>query len=269
RRLLIIAERINTTRKRIGKAVRERDADFIRTEALKQAEAGATYIDANAGTSVAHEVDDLVWLTQTIQSVTSVPVCIDSANPKAIEAALAVHRGGAVINSITAERERLEGILPLVVSHATRVVALTMDDGGMPESAADRVRVAATLVEKLTDAGVERDRIHFDPLIRPISTNPDQARQALEATRRIMTEFEGVHTVCGLSNISFGLPRRNLLNRTFLALMIAAGLDGVIIDPTEPGMMTTVLAAEALVERDSFCMNYITAEREGRLRNDE
>ena len=263
--MLIIAERINTTRKRIEKAVRARDAAFIQAEAVKQAEAGASYIDANAGTSVANEVDDLVWLVETIQSATDVPVCIDSANPKALEAALKVHKGGAMINSITAEVERIGGILPLVLEHNTHVVALTMDDSGMPESADDRLKVASALVERLTAEGVARDRIHFDPLIRPISTNPDQARQALEATHRIMTEFEGVHTVCGLSNISFGLPKRNLLNRTFLGLMIGAGLDGAIIDPTEPGMVTTILAAEALAERDPFCMNYIAAEREGRL----
>jgi len=263
--LLIIAERINTTRKRIAAAVRGRDADFIRREALRQAEAGAGYIDANAGTSVKHEVDDLVWLTETIQSAVKVPVCVDSANPKALQAALKVHWGDAMVNSITAEAERIEGILPLVAEYETRVVALTMDDGGMPESADDRLRVADGLVRKLTGEGVPLDRIYFDPLIRPISTNPDQALAALETTRRIMTGFQGVHTVCGLSNVSFGLPRRNLLNRTFLGLMIGAGLDTVIIDPTEAGMMSTVHAAETLAGRDEFCMNYITAEREGRL----
>ncbi len=263
--MLIIAERINTSRKRVAEAVRERDADFIRREAVKQVEAGAGYIDVNAGTSVAHEVDDLVWLTETIQSAVEVPVCVDSANPKALEAALKVHSGDAMVNSITAEAERIEGVLPLVVEHKTRVVALTMDDSGMPESADDRLRLAETLLEKLTGEGVEAERIYFDPIIRPISTNADQTLAVLEATRRIMTEFEGVHTICGLSNVSFGLPRRNLLNRSLLALMIGAGLDAVIIDPTEPGVMSTVFAAEAVVGRDEFCMKYITAEREGKL----
>lgn len=263
--LLIVGERINTTRKRIEKAVRARDAEYIKAEAVKQTDAGATYIDANAGTSVANEVDDMVWLVETIQSATEVPVCVDSANPKALAAALEVHKGDALINSITAEADRIAGILPLVVEHNTRVVALTMDDSGMPETADDRLKVAEALVERLTGEGVALERIHFDPLIRPISTNPEQASVALETTRRIMTEFEGVHTICGLSNVSFGLPKRNLLNRAFLALMIGAGLDGVIIDPTEPGMMTTVLAAEALIGRDEFGMNYITAERAGRL----
>jgi 5-methyltetrahydrofolate--homocysteine methyltransferase len=140
-----------------------------------------------------------------------------------------------------------------------------MDDGGMPETADQRLAVVAALVARLEKEGVERDRIHFDPLIRPISTNPEQAREAIEATRRIMTEFPGVHTICGLSNISFGLPKRNLLNRAFLTLLIGAGLDGAIIDPTEPGMMSTVLATEALTGRDEYCLGYITAEREGRL----
>jgi 5-methyltetrahydrofolate--homocysteine methyltransferase len=263
--LLIIGERINSTRKKIAKAVRARDAEFIRTEATNQTKAGAGYIDVNAGTSVAHEVDDLVWLTETVQSAVEVPVCVDSANPKALEAALHVHRGDALVNSITAEKERIEGILPLVVAHGTRVVALAMDDGGMPETADDRLQVVRGLVKTLTGEGVEIGRIYFDPLIRPISTNPDQALAAIEATRRIMTEFPGVHTICGLSNVSFGLPRRNLLNRAFLTLLIGAGLDSAIIDPTEPGMLATVLGTEALAGRDEYCMNYITAEREGKL----
>ncbi len=263
--MLIVAERINSTRKRIARAVRDRDADFIRREAIKQAEAGAGFIDVNAGTSVAHEVNDLVWLTETVQSATEVPVCVDSANPKALDAALKAHKGGALVNSITAEKERIENILPLVLKYNTRVVALAMDDGGMPETADQRLTVVAALVERLTKEGIARDRMYFDPLIRPISTNPDQALQAIEATRRIMTEFAGVHTICGLSNISFGLPKRNLLNRAFLTLLIGAGLDGAIIDPTEPGMVTTVLGVEALVGRDEYCLNYITAEREGKL----
>lgn len=263
--MLIVAERINTSRKRIGSAVRKRDTAFIAREAVTQAEAGAAYIDVNAGTSVADELDDLVWLTETVQSAVKVPVCIDSANPKALEAALKVHTGEAMINSITAERERIEAILPLVVQYGSRVVALAMDDGGMPETADDRLRVVEGLLKRLTGEGIEPERIYFDPLIRPISTNPDQARAAVEATRRIMTEFDLVHTICGLSNISFGLPRRNLLNRSFLTLLIGAGLDAAIIDPTEPGIMSTVLAAEALLGRDEFCMNYISAERDGRL----
>jgi len=185
--VLIIAERINTSRKRIAEAVRGRDADFIRREAIRQTEAGAGYID------------------------------------------------------------------------------LTMDDSGMPETADDRLRLAETLLKKLTTQGVEADRIYFDPIIRPICTNADQTRAVLDATRRIMSQFEGVHTVCGLSNVSFGLPRRNLLNRSLLALLIGAGLDTVIIDPTEPDMRSTLFAAEALVGRDEFCMRYITAEREGTL----
>jgi 5-methyltetrahydrofolate--homocysteine methyltransferase len=140
-----------------------------------------------------------------------------------------------------------------------------MGDGGMPESVDGRLEVARDLHKRLTAAGVASDHIYFDPLIRPISTNPDQALAAIDATRRIMTELAGVHTICGLSNVSFGLPRRNLLNRAFLALLIGAGLDATIIDPIEPGMMSTLLAASALVGRDEYCMNYIAAERAGRL----
>ena len=263
--MLIIAERINSTRKRIGKAVLARDAEYISREAVKQADAGGGYIDANAGTSVANEVADLVWLTETIQSATDVPVCLDSANPEALAAALKVHSGNAMINSITGEKVRLDGIVPLVAEYGTRVVALPMDDSGMPETADDRLRVAANIVKTLDGKGVALDRIYFDPLIRPISTNPEQMAAALDATTRIMTEFPGVHTICGLSNISFGLPQRKLLNRSFLTLMINAGLDSAILDPTTAGLMSTVYAVEALVGRDEFCMNFITAERAGKL----
>ncbi len=263
--MLIVGERINATRKRIRRAVEGRDVEFIRQEARKQAEAGADYIDLNAGSDPSKEADNLAWLAETVQEAVELPLCLDSASPEALKRALSGCERPGMINSITAEKERLEGVLPLVVESGAHVVALTMDDTGMPEDTDGRVDIARALLEKLNEVGVEADRVHFDPLIRPVSTDASQPLAAARAVRRIMDELPGVHTICGLSNVSFGLPRRRILNRAYLVIMIASGLDGAIVDPTETGMYATLCAAQALLGRDEYCMNYIAAERAGRL----
>ncbi len=263
--MLVVGERINTSRKRINEAVRGRDAEVIKNEASMQVAAGADYIDINAGTSVARETDDLKWLVETVQSVTDMPLCIDSANPQAIRAALALVDKPPIINSITAEASRKDAILPLVAESDASVVALLMGDEGMPEDSAGRLAVAETLLGQIEKAGIARGRVHIDPLVRPVSTDTRQGSEVLKTVRAVMTGWPGVHTICGLSNISFGLPVRNVLNATFLALMIEAGLDGAIIDPTEPRMVATIAAAEALLGRDDFCMRYIEEHRAGHL----
>jgi 5-methyltetrahydrofolate--homocysteine methyltransferase len=263
--MLIVGERINSTRKRIREAVRARDAAFISTEAKNQVAAGADYVDVNAGTSVAHEIDDLKWLVETVQKAVEAPLCLDSANPAALAAGLAVVDKAPIINSITGEKARMEAILPLVRESGASVVALVMDDSGMPEDAEGRLKVARSLIPAVEAAGVSRDRIYIDPLVRPVSTDARQGAEVLKTVRTVMTDWPGVHTICGLSNISFGLPVRNVLNTTFLALMIEAGLDGAIIDPTEPRMMATVAAARALLGLDEYCLGYIEAHRAGRI----
>ena len=262
----IIGERINTSRKHIHKAVSERDKAYIQEQVRMQDKAGADYIDVNAGTSVSAEIGDLEWLMDIVQEVTDKPLCIDSANPKAIEAALKRNKNGVpIVNSITGEKNRIDNILPLVKEYNTKVVALTMDDSGMPENLEKRVDIAKKLADRLMSEGISLDRVYFDTLIRPISTNPDQVGYVLQAVSVIMKELKGAHTICGLSNVSFGLPKRNHINRSFLSLMIHAGLDAAIIDPTEPDMVSTIYATQALIGKDNFCMEYITADREGKL----
>jgi len=262
----IIGERINTSRKHINKAVSERNIEYIQEQVRMQDKAGADYIDVNAGTSVSAEVGDLKWLMDIVQEVTDKPLCIDSANPAAIEAALKRSKNDIpIVNSITGEKNRIDNILPLVKEYNTKVVALTMDDSGMPEDLEKRVDVAKKLADRLTSESISLDRVYFDTLIRPISTNPDQVEYVLQAVSIIMKELKGAHTVCGLSNVSFGLPKRNHINRSFLSLMISAGLDAAIIDPTEPNMISTIYAGQALAGRDNFCMEYITADRAGKL----
>lgn len=263
--MLIVGERINTSRKNIRPAVEKRDRDFIQQEARLQVEAGAARIDVNCGTRVKEEAEDLVWLVKTVQEAVAVPLCLDSPNPLALEKALASHKGKALVNSITLEKERLEKILPLIKKSKSAVVALTMDDRGMPTDTATRVEIASRLLERLEGEGVKREDVYFDPLVRPLATDPDQSLKVLETIKIIMEKYPGVHTFCGLSNISFGLPLRALLNRNFLVMAMLMGLDAVMIDPLDKSMMASLKASLALLHQDQFCLEYIKAFREGKL----
>lgn len=263
--MIVIAERINATRKRIGKAVADRDAALIAREAKEQAAAGATHIDCNAGRKPEREVEDLKWMLQVVQEAVDLPVCIDSANGEAVAAALKLVKKQPIINSVTAEKKKIDEIMPLARDHNTLLVGLCMGDGGMPDGVADRVKAAEQIRDAAARFAIGLDRIYFDPVIVPVSTKATEGIAAIETVRHIMTKFPGAHTTCGLSNISFGLPSRNTINRTFLTMLIEAGLDGAIMDPTEPHMMSTVLAARAILGRDEWCMDYIQAGRAEKL----
>ena len=262
----IIAERINMTGKRVKREVWDRNAGYIAKQTRRQEKAGATHIDINAGGDPAKEVADMEWLTGVVMDATELPIAFDSSNPDALRAGLEIcNREGTVINSITAEKDRVEGILPLVKEYGTGVVCLTMDDGGMPEDLEGRLRITRDLAALLEGEGVGLDRAYVDHLVRPASTNPGQARHILDAIAATKQEFPAIHICLGLSNISFGLPGRNNLNRAFLAMLVAAGADGAIVDPCDEGMMNTLLSARAALGLDDFCMAYIQASREGKL----
>lgn len=263
--MLIIGELINSTRKQIRKAVEEKDAAFIQDLARRQAAAGARWIDVNAGAFAADEVERLRWMISTIREVCDAPLAIDSPRPAAVEAGLAMAGADPFLNSITAESERYRTLIPLLTKYKARVVALSLDDAGMTDDMDKVYAVADGLIKRLEDDGVPPDHIFVDPLIRPVSTNGEYGIGALRIVERISTNHPAVHKTCGLSNISYGLPKRKLVNQVFVAMAIAMGLDSAIIDPLDPRMMANILAAEALAGKDQFCMNYITAEREGRL----
>ena len=263
--MFIVAERINSSRKAINEAIKARDADFIRGEAKTQTEAGANAIDVNAGSFVGQEAEYLCWLAGVVQEVTGLPLCLDSPDPEAIGAALEIVKGPAIINSITLEKRRLEGMLPLVKKYRTKTVVLCQSDKGMANTVDDRVGIAREGIEALAGEGVGLDDIYIDPLIYPIATDTKSAVAALGAIREIRQLFPGVHTICGLTNVSFGLPVRKLINRTFLVAAMAYGLDSAIIDPTDRELMASLVAAEAVLDRDTYCTNYITAYRKGRL----
>ncbi len=261
----IIGERINGTRSRVGEAVSGRDAAFIQSLAQRQAEAGAHWLDVSAGTPPEREPDDLAWLVRTVQEVVDVPLCLDSANPRALAAGLETVLQPPLINSISGERLRLDGILPLVCQADCGVVALAMDDSGIPTGALDRLTAVRRVIEELRKAKVPDDRVYVDPLVMAIAAGTDSGPIALEAIRAVRGEFPEVHIISGLSNVSFGLPVRSLINRAFLTLALEAGLDAAILDPLDHELRKSLLAAEVVLGRDRYCLNYTRAYRAGLL----
>lgn len=262
--MLIIGELINTSRKAIKEAVEQKDADYIKQVAREQAESGADYIDVNCGTMVYNEVEIMEWLVNTVQEAVQTPLCIDSPNPKAIEAGLKLAKyGQPMINSISDEQERFDSILPLVLKYKAKIVALCMDDTGMPETGEDRVRVAKNLYYKMTEAGVPDEDIYFDPLVKPVSAVETAGLEVLQAIKSIKALYPKVHFTCGLSNVSYGLPNRKVLNRLFVVQTMTVGMDGYILNPNDREMMGAIYASQALLGQDSYCMKYLTAHRKG------
>jgi len=262
--MLIIGELINTSRKVVKPAVEQRDAVFIQELAKKQVESGAHYVDVNCGTMVHDEVETMEWLVRTIQEAVSAPLCIDTPRTEAMEAGLAaVKNGQPMVNSITAEKERYVAVLPLVLKYKAKVIALCMDDTGVPTSAEQRITIVKKLVGDLTAAGVPEDDIYLDPLVTPISTGDNCGNDVLDTVRFIRKEFLLVHAACGLSNVSYGLPNRKILNQAFMIQTMDAGMDAYILDPLDKAMMGFVYASQALLGQDSFCVQYLTAHRKG------
>ncbi len=263
--MIVVGELINASRKKIGEAITNQDADFIKKIASDQHAAGAHYIDVNAGIFVEEEPEYIKWLVENVQQVVDGPCSIDSPSPAAIESALAVHEGTPMINSISLEKERYDALMPVIAGTDFKVVALCMSDEGMPETVDDRLSIADKLVNGLLKNNVDIDNIYVDPLVQPISTNKDFGVGFLDSVEEIVKRFKGVHTMCGLSNISFGLPKRLFLNQLFAVMAISKGLDGLIINPLDKRMMANMLAAEVLAGRDEYCTNYLQAYRSGKI----
>ncbi|MDY6827478.1 MAG: methyltetrahydrofolate cobalamin methyltransferase [Bacillota bacterium] len=264
--MLIIGEKINTSRKGLKEAVENKEEAFIRSLAKRQVEAGADYIDVNCGTFVAEEPEYLKWLVEMVQDeLNGVPLCIDSPSAVAMEAALKVHQGRAIINSISGEKKRFDAFLPLVKKYDCKVILLCMDDSGIPEDAETRFKIASQVIDLLKKEGIRHDDIYVDPLIQPVSVSTKNGFSAAKTIQMVRDCYPAVHAVCGLSNISYGLPRRKILNRAYLVICAYNGLDAVIIDPEDRGMMEMVYASETLLDRDPYCSGYLNAYRKGIL----
>lgn len=269
--MLVVGERINTSRRIKGEAVIEaavvsRDADYIKHLAVKQFEAGANYIDVNCGTLTSGEPEAMEWLTGVVMEAVEAPISFDTPNPAALEKGLSAYnpsKGQPLINSITAESERYANVLPFVIEHKAKVIALAMDDSGIQQDPGKRHSVARKLIDDLTGAGVPLADIYVDPLTFPIGTGSDVALSMLDIIEKVKAEYPGVNIIAGLSNVSHGMPQRKILNQAMTILCMAKGLDAGIIDPNDRYLMALIYATEALLGKDDFCMNYITKSREG------
>jgi 5-methyltetrahydrofolate--homocysteine methyltransferase len=253
----IIGERINPTgRKTLQQELKAGNFDTVKSDALAQIEAGAVILDVNAGVPGADEPALLVQMIEVLTELTDVPLCIDTANVKALEAALKVYSGKALVNSVNGEEEKLETVLPLIKQYNAAVIGLAMDDDGIPKTLEKRIEIAGKIIDRATKLGIATEDIVIDPLAMSVGADDQAGKMALDAVEAIVKKF-GVNITMGCSNISFGIPDRELLNGTFLAMAIRCGLTCPITNPLFDEVITSILAADLAMGRDEFAMNWI------------
>lgn len=262
----IVGELINASRKKIRDDIKEKNADAIKKVAKAQVDHGADFIDVNAGIFVGKEADYMKWLIETVQDSVEAPCCIDTPDPKVLEKAVNVHKGIPMLNSISLESERYNNMIPILRGTDMKVIALCMSDEGMPYTKDDRMKIADKLVNNLVRNDVKLENIFVDPLVQPIGSGDHLGREFLNSVEAIHKEYEGIHTICGISNISYGIPQRKFANQTFMTMAITKGLDSAILNPLDGFMMANIIAAETFLGKDTYCENYMDAYREGKFR---
>lgn len=259
---VVIGERINPTgRKRLAEEMKAGDYSRVEADALAQVAAGAQVLDVNAGIPLADEPAILAESIKLVQSITDVPLSIDSSIVAALEAGLEAYEGKALLNSVTGEEERLEQVLPLVKKHGCAVIAISNDDTGISEDINVRFEVAKKIVERANDYGIPSEDVVVDPLVMPIGAINNAGRQVMEFVRRLRTELK-VNTTCGASNLSFGLPNRNGLNAAFISMAIGSGMTSAITNPLHGELMQSVRGANVVMGNDAECAQWIAAYRE-------
>ena len=267
--MLVIGEKINASNKAVGKAILNRDTDFITELAQAQDVAGADFIDVNAGNGSGEKtsgIESMKWLVNTVKSATEKPLTIDSDNPEIIKAGLSEYDGPEImINSVTAEADRLNTIGPIAAEKNSGLVALAMGGEGIPDNVKDRLEACEMILNNLTGMGVKEEKVYFDPLVLPVSVDSQQGKVTLDTIKEIKRRYPGTNTVVGLSNISYGLPNRKLVNRAFLLMAAQAGLDAAIMDPLDKKMMSMVSIIKLLSGKESSARAYMRAHRSGRI----
>ena len=259
---VIIGERINPTgRKILAEEMKVGDYSRVEADALAQVAAGAQMLDVNAGIPLADEPRILAEAIQLVQSITDVPLSIDSSIIEALEAGLAVYQGKALVNSVTGEDEVLERVLPLVAKYGASVVAISNDETGISEDPDERFAVAKKIVERAADYGIHYSDVVVDPLVMPIGAINTAGLQVMHVVRRLREELK-VNTTCGASNVSFGLPNRNGINSAFLTMAMGAGMTSAITSPLHPEVMAAVRGGDVMMGHDPNCANWIKAYRE-------
>jgi len=262
RPFVVIGERINPTgRKQLAEEMKVGDYSRVQADALAQVSAGAQVLDVNAGIPLADEPAILADCIRLLQSITDVPLCIDSSIVEALEAGLAVYEGKALLNSVTGEDERLERILPLVKKYGCAVVAISNDDTGVSEDINVRFAVAKKIIERARDHGIPDSDVVVDPLVMPVGAINTAGRQVLELVHRLRTELK-VNTTCGVSNLSFGLPNRDGLNAAFISMAIGSGMTSAITNPLHKELMQAVRGADVVAGHDPECARWIRSDRE-------
>jgi len=257
RPVCIIGERINPTgRKDLAAEMASGELERVGSDALAQVSAGATVLDVNAGIPMVDEPTLLAEIVRLVQSLTDVPLSIDSSVVEALARGLDAYTGKALVNSVTGEDERMEAVLPLVKKYGASVIGLTMDENGIPDTPVMRLDVARKILNRAEDHGIPAADVLIDPLVLPAAASPKAGRIVLE-TLRLVREELGVNTVCGASNVSFGLPGRPAVNSAFLSMTVAAGITAVIANPLDEVSRAGILAADLLVGNDEHCMNWI------------
>lgn len=259
---VMIGERINPTgRKLLAAEMKVGDYSRVEKDALAQVAAGAQMLDVNAGIPLADEPKILADVVQLVQSITDVPLAIDSSIIEALEAGLAVYKGRALVNSTTAEEEVMERVLPLVKKYDAAVVAISNDETGISEDPDERFKIAKLIVERAADHGIKAEDVVVDPLVMPIGAINKAGRDVFHLVRRLREELK-VNTTCGASNIAFGLPNRHAINNSFLPMIAGAGMTSAILNPLHDGLVPAIKAADVLNGVDPNCSNWIRTFRE-------
>lgn len=259
---VLIGERINPTgKKKMTAALEAGDLEVIRREAVAQIEAGADILDVNVATVIVDEVTMLPKVVQTVMDTVDVPLCLDSSNPEALEAALKVYKGKPLVNSVTGQEDSLSKVLPLIKEHKAAVIGMTVDDDGIPNDVDRRVSIAHKIVERAEKLGIPREDIVVDCVTMTVGADARSALVTIETIRKIKAEL-GVNITLGASNVSFGLPNRGLINTTFLAIAIAAGMNCPVINVAK--VHPTVLATDLILARDENALRYIKAQRQAK-----
>ena len=260
--MIIIGEKINGSIPSVAEAIAKRDAEFIKARAKAQADAGATYIDCCASVHE-NEVQTLQWMIDCIQEVTDLPICIDSPSAEVLAEVFPYCKRPGLINSVSGEGNKIDILFPLIAPTKWQVICLLSDDKGIPKCAADRLRVFDYIMEKAKQYGITPARLHIDPLVEMLCTSEDGIAMNVEVISTIRKRYPSIHITAAVSNISFNLPVRKMINLGFTVLAMNAGLDSAILDPTNRDMMGVIYATEALLGMDDYCMEYIGAYRSG------
>jgi cobalamin-dependent methionine synthase I len=262
--MIIVGERLNSSRHPVLEALNRQDKKYLIDQALRQEKAGASYIDLNTAALLDKEVQTLKWAIPLLQKELHIPLSIDTPNPEAMKAGLKIHKGQALLNSVSCEAKRLKAFLPLIKEYRPRLIVLCLDDEGLPQTSAKELSIARKMVNVLDKAGVNHKDIFIDPLVRPIGVDQKTGELFLEALEKIKKNLPSVKTIAGVSNVSFGLPRRKLLNRAFLVLAVQKGLDAAILDPLDKEILAALHSAEALLGKDPGLKNYLAFIRSSR-----